>query len=107
MTENDRPWLWQFDTTQDYKGTLYAQGNWKSMHKKLLKKLENHFGSSFKDNENSFSSCFQFEEIVGNGKIKRKFKVYNKMNSLLQSKSAKSSIGMNTNKLYSTSYVQS
>ena len=77
------------------------------MHKKILKLLENHFGSSFKDNGNSFSSCFQFEEIVGKGQIKRKFKVYNKLNCLLQSKSAQSSIGMNTSKLFSPSYVQS
>ena len=36
--------------------------------------------SKFKDNGNSIDTCFQFEEIVESGKMKRKFKVYNKFN---------------------------
>ena len=40
------------------------------------------------------------------GKLKKTFKVYNKFNCLIQSKSASSSTGINTNKLFSPSYVK-
>ena len=39
-------------------------------------------------------------------KLKMNLKVYNKFNCLIQSKSASSSTGINTNKLFTPSYVK-
>lgn len=45
--------------------------------------LEKEFNTVFKNNGNTFDSCFQFEEIVKEGQLKRKIKIYNKFNQLI------------------------
>ena len=61
--------------------------------------------SSFKKNENTFDSCFIFDEMVEPGEKMRRYKVYNKFIQLLMSKSAASGLGMNTQKIFTLSNV--
>ena len=47
--------------TRDLRGSLFAKGDWQSKHQLLAAALEEKFGAPFRDNGNSFNSCFQFE----------------------------------------------
>ena len=69
--------------------------------------MENHFGVYFKNNGNSFASCFQYVEMAGADedeaeprRMLRRIKVYNKVLAFLQSETAKKGIGMNLKTIY-------
>ena len=46
------------DVTRDLRGSLYAKEEWKEKHQEIAVALEEKFGTAFKDNGNSFNSCF-------------------------------------------------
>ena len=46
------------DVTRDLRGSLYAREDWKQKHQELASALEEKFGTPFRDNGNSFDSCF-------------------------------------------------
>ena len=51
----------KIDVTRDLRGSLYTPGGWKDKHRELVNVLSSLFGCPFKDNGNSFESCFQFK----------------------------------------------
>lgn len=53
----DQPVVTKLDSTRDLRGSLYARDDWRALHKKLCLALEAEFGTTFKDNGNSFNSC--------------------------------------------------
>ena len=57
-------------------------------------------GSSFRDNGNSFNSCFQFEGWSPQGELFINVKIYNKTLAFLQSETTAKSIGMNMKALF-------
>ena len=52
------PILAKLDITRDLSGSFFAMDNWKEQHSELLESLESWMGIKFKDNGNSFDSCF-------------------------------------------------
>ena len=92
--------LAQYDATRDILGTFYCLGDWRKKYEDLRVALEEHFGFGFKDNGNSFASCFQFVEEARPGRMPRRIKVYNKFLVFLQSETAKKGIGMNLKAIY-------
>ena len=51
----------QFDATIDVGGTFYVQDGWRQKHEELLQALQERFHAVFRNNGNSFESCFQFQ----------------------------------------------
>ena len=92
--------LTKLDSTRDLRGSLYAPGDWKTLHKKLCLALEVEFGTTFKDNGNSFCSCLQFEGSFAQGLLLGRIKFYWKSLALIQAESVSQSIGMNMKALY-------
>ena len=58
------------------------------------------FKCKFKDNGNSMSTCFQFEEVENGGRLRIKIKFYWKSLQLFQSEGAKKTVGMKTKDLF-------
>ena len=54
----------------------------------------------WRDNGNSFNSCFQYEGWAPEGKLHMRIKYYWKTLALMQSDSAMKSLGMNMRGLY-------
>ena len=52
------PHMLQIDITQDFKGSFWGGNNWKNKYIELKEKLDETFNTTFKDNKNSFVSCF-------------------------------------------------
>ena len=73
----------QFDVARDYHGTFYAPNNWKYHHCALQEVLCETFNCEFKDDYNSFESCFIFKEKYRKGKLYKKIKIYNKILDLI------------------------
>ena len=69
----------QFDVARDYKCTFYAANNWRYHHCALQGLLCESFETEFKDDGNSFESCFIFKEKYQKGKLYKKIKIYNKI----------------------------
>ena len=62
--------------------------------------LDSEFDNSFKNNGNSFDSCFQFVAKMPIGDLNIRIKYYWKGLALLQSESVAKSLGMNTNNIF-------
>ena len=92
--------LTKLDITRDLRGAFYAPGDWKVKHNELAAALGKWVGASFRDNGNSFNSCFQFEGCAPFGQLSMKIKVYWKSLALIQSEAAAKSIGMNMKGLF-------
>ena len=56
--EDIKPVLIKLDSTRDLRGTFYAPDDWKQKHRELANALEEQFKVKFRDNGNSFDSCF-------------------------------------------------
>ena len=91
------------EVTQDLTGFFYGGENWKASWHELCDALDLHLESHFKDNHNSFQSCFQFVEKESFKKVYRRVKVYNKLLALLQSRTVKMPLGINTNEIFDPS----
>ena len=101
------PVLVQFDATRDVRATFYVLYDWRAKHKELGKQLAERFGTAFRNNSNSFASCFQFVQVKplfreqgGPFDVERRIKVYDKHLSLFQSEGVMKSIGMNTKAIF-------
>ena len=70
--------LREFDVTQDYLGTFYGGLNWREKWLKLKGALDDRFNTTFKDNKNSFETCFQFVEAPRKDRLYKRVKIYNK-----------------------------
>ena len=79
----DRPVLTKLDFTRDLSGSFYAPKDWKSKHRELALALEQWFACPFRDNGNSFDSCFQFEAQQPREDLKLRVKYYWKGLALL------------------------
>ena len=90
----------KLDSTRDIRGSFFAPMRWKDKHKELGNALEKEFGIAFKDNGNSFNSCFQFEGCFAVGSLRGRIKYYWKTLALVQSESVTQSVGMNMKALY-------
>ena len=91
----EKPILSKFDATRDLGGAFYAPGDWKEKHRELALALKGEFGVTFRDNGNSFNSCFQFEGQHYELPLQIRIKFYYKHLQLLQSESAAKAVGMN------------
>ena len=96
----ERPVLTKIDVTRDLRGAFYVPGNWKAKHNELGDVLATYVGTDFRDNGNSFNSCFQYEGHSPEGYLFMKVKVYWKSLALLQSDAAAKSVGMNMKGLF-------
>ena len=56
------PTVLQFNATLDVGGTFYVQDGWQMKHEELRQALQDHFRAVFRNNGNSFPSCFQFQQ---------------------------------------------
>jgi hypothetical protein len=77
MYEDTR--LSQFDVTRDFRGTFYAKGNWKAVHKELSDELSDKLRVKLRPDGNSLETCFQFKELTNGDKLRMRIKVYNKL----------------------------
>ena len=50
--------LTKLDVTRDVRGAFYAPGDWRAKHNELAAALKARTGITYKDNGNSFNSCF-------------------------------------------------
>jgi len=80
---NSSPILAQFDVTRDLRGTFYCLEDWKKKYDELRVLLEDRFGVDFRNNGNSFESCFQFEGHLKPDNLKVRIKYYNKLLAFL------------------------
>ena len=55
---NGRPVVAKLDSTRDIRGSFYAPGEWKNKHRELGQALEREFKVRFRDNGNTFNTCF-------------------------------------------------
>ena len=94
------PVVTKVDVTRDLLGSFYAKGDWKSKHQELAIALEKQFGIRFKDNGNSFDSCYQFATTVERDHLRIRVKYYWKYLAFLQSESVQKAIGMNTKAIF-------
>ena len=67
----------------DLAGAFYAPGNWREKYNMASLNLKNMFGVEWRDNGNSFSSCFQFESLAPEGKLHMRIKYYYKTLALM------------------------
>ena len=105
LTPSDRdefgpPVIAKIDSTRDLRGSLYALENWKLKHKELGQALEREYKCTFKDNGNSYPSCFQFEGKPPSTLLSVRVKYYWKTLALIQSESVSKSVGMNMKGLF-------
>ena len=52
------PVLTKLDVTRDLRGAFYVPGDWRAKHRELAGVLGRWMNTSFRDNGNSFNSCF-------------------------------------------------
>ena len=90
----------KIDATRDLRGSFYAPGDWRVKHRELAEALQREFRVPFRDNGNSFASCFKFLGKAELGKLTGRVKIYWKNLALFQSFSVSQSLGMNTKALY-------
>ena len=50
--------LTKLDVSRDMRGAFYVPGDWKAKHRELGAVLTRWMGINFRDNGNSFNSCF-------------------------------------------------
>ena len=94
------PVLQKIDSSRDIGGTFYAPGDWRQKLRLLAAALEVEFGTTFRDNGNSFDSCFQLEGQHPDLDFELRVKAYWKTAQLLQSESVTKAVGMNTKGLF-------
>ena len=94
------PTLGKLDVTRDVAGSFYAKGDWKEQHKVIKEALQNEFGAIFRDNGNSFDTCFQFVGTYIVGLLDLRIKLYWKGLALVQSESVTKAVGMNMKGLF-------
>ena len=70
------PIVTKVDVTRDLRGSLFAKEDWKNKHQLLAGALEEKFCVPFRDNSNSFNSCFQFEGQDQTSPFKIRVKFY-------------------------------
>ena len=70
------PIIRHLDVTRDVRGTFTALSAYKTKYQELKTQLEQSFETRLVPNSNSWSSCFQFEEVPTHTKPYRRFKVY-------------------------------
>ena len=97
---NGRPVVAKLDSTRDIRGSFYAPGEWKNKHRELGQALEREFKVRFRDNGNTFNTCFQFEGQFNDGKLHGRIKIYWKSLALIQSETVVKTLGMNMKALY-------
>ena len=85
--DEEWPAVVQFDATLDVGGTFYVLDGWRQKHEELLQALQERFHAVFRNNGNSFVSCFQFQQAPQGNRLSLRIKVYNKVNALLFSES--------------------
>ena len=81
--DNTRVNMPQFDCTLDTAGTFWVSADWRKVYKRLKQALEDQFMLDLKDNGNSFTSCFQYEEDAKPDRPSMRIKVYNKLVSMI------------------------
>ena len=77
------PVLQKIDSSRDIGGTFYAPGDWRQKLRLLAAGLEVEFGTTFRDNGNSFDSCFQLEGQHPDLDFELRVKIYWKTAQLL------------------------
>jgi len=73
----------KLDITRDLIGFFYAPGDWQALHGKLKEVLDAAFGNTFRNNGNSFDTCFQFVGLSPRGRLYIRIKIYNKLLAFL------------------------
>ena len=58
QNKDDPPVVTKLDVTRDLRRTFFAPGQWQLKYGELKDALEQAFDTTFKDNGNSFDSCF-------------------------------------------------
>ena len=94
------PVVTKVDVTRDIGGSLFAKQDWRVKHSELAAALEERFGFEFRDNGNSFDSCYQFEGRSQTDLLKVRIKYYWKNLQMMQSESVVKSLGMNTKAIF-------
>ena len=94
------PVVSKVDVTRDIGGSLFTKQDWRVKHSELATALEERFGFKFRDNGNSFDSCYQFEGRGQTGLLKVRVKYYWKNLQMIQSESVVKSLGMNTKAIF-------
>ena len=64
---NGRLVVAKLDSTRDIRGSFYAPGEWKNNHRELGQALEREFKVPFRNNGNTFNTCFQYEGRFNEG----------------------------------------
>ena len=65
----------KLDATRDFRGSFYAPGDWKTKYLELKEALEREFDTKFRDNGNSFDTCFQYEGKFKDGSLHGRAKI--------------------------------
>ena len=91
----ESPILSKLDATRDLGGAFFAPQNWRSKYQELRQALADKINVNWRDNYNSFNSCFQYEGWAPEGVLYMRVKFYFKTLALMQSESAAKSLGMN------------
>ena len=86
--------------SRDLAGSFYAPHDWKKTWNQLATELMKLFDLRFKDNGNSFNSCFQFVAQTSDGELIIRIKIYWKTLALLQSETVQKATGMKLRGLY-------
>ena len=75
--------LSKLDSTRDLAGSFYALNDWKEKYKELRKALSTKIEVDWRDNGNSFNSCFQYEGWAPEGRLHMRVKFYFKTLALM------------------------
>ena len=78
LTMTAQPKVIKIDATRDIGGFFYAGSDWRTKHRRLCDALEQQFGTTFRDNGNSFDTCFQFVGAHPVDFLPMRVKIYNK-----------------------------
>ena len=98
--DEDSPVLSKIDVTRDLAGAFYAPENWREKYQELRKSLTDEIDVVWRDNGNTFNTCFQYEGWAPEGVLHMRVKFYFKTLALMQSESVMKSLGMNSKGLY-------
>ena len=92
--------LQKIDSSRDVGGTFFARYCWKQKLKQFAQALGDEFGTVFRNNGNSFDSCFQLVGQHPELDLELRVKPYWKTAQLLQSETVIKTVGMNTKGLF-------
>ena len=71
-----QPFVTKLDVTRDLAGSFFAVSDWRERHRELACALHYLFDTPFRDNGNSFDSCFQFVDRNPDGHLEIRIKYY-------------------------------